>query len=158
MGSADEQGKLWGAGVADWAQYAEPHHVPIWRAMLTNMSVQKGTCLLDTGCGAGGGGKLASELGAKVYGIDASPEMIFYAKTTVPLGDFRVGDLEKMPYDNNYFDAIMAANSVQYAQNPENALREIRRVRKTGGKISVCTWDDGNQLVDFGLWGYICVL
>ncbi len=40
-----------------------------------------------------------------------------------------------------FFDAVMAANSVQYAENPKNALSEIRRVCKPNGKISVCTWD-----------------
>ena len=48
MGSADEQGKLWGASVVDWAQYAEPHHEPYWRSMLADMNVQKGTRVLDT--------------------------------------------------------------------------------------------------------------
>ena len=61
MGSADEQGKLWGASVVDWAQYAEPHHEPYWRGMLADMSVQKGTRVLDTGCGAGGGGHDGAE-------------------------------------------------------------------------------------------------
>ena len=141
MGSADEQGKLWGASVADWAQYAEPHHELYWRGMLADMNVQKGTRVLDTGCGAGGGDKIAIGLGAQVYGIDASPEMISYAQTSVPEGDFRVGELEEMPYGDDYFDAVMAANSVQYAYNPTNALREIRRVCRPNGKISVCTWD-----------------
>ena len=141
MGSAEEQGKLWGVSVADWAECAEPHHAPYWRGMLADMSVQKGTRLLDTGCGAGGGARIAIELGAQAYGIDASPEMVSYAQTNVPAGDFRVGDLEEMPYDDDYFDAVMAANSVQYAHNPENALQEIRRVCRPNGKISVCTWD-----------------
>ena len=141
MGSADEQGKLWGASVVDWAQYAEPHHEPYWRSMLTDMNVQKGTRVLDTGCGAGGGARIASELGAQVYGIDASPEMVSYAQASMPGGDFRVGELEEMPYDDNCFDAVMAANSVQYAHDPTNALQEIRRVCSPNGKISVCTWD-----------------
>ena len=141
MGSADEQGKLWSASVADWAQYAEPHHKPYWRGMLADMNVQSGTRVLDTGCGAGGGAEIASGLGAEVYGIDASPEMVSYAQASVPEGDFRVGEIEEMPYEDDYFDAVMAANSVQYAHNPINALQEIRRVCRPSGKISVCTWD-----------------
>ena len=141
MGSADEQGKLWGASVVDWAQYAEPDHEPYWRGMLADMNVQKGTRVLDAGCGAGGGAKIAIGLGAQAYGIDASPEMVSYAETNVPEGEFRVGELEEMPYDDDYFDAVMAANSVQYAHNPTNALQEIRRVCSPNGKISVCTWD-----------------
>ena len=67
--------------------------------------------------------------------------MVSYAQTSVPGGDFCGGELEEMPYDDDYFDAVMAANSVQYAHNPTNALQEIRRVCSSNGKISVCTWD-----------------
>jgi len=81
------------------------------------------------------------ERGAKLYGLDASEGMITYAQNNLPTGDFRVGELEKLPFDDDFFDAVMAANSVQYAENPENALKEIRRVCKPNGKISVCTWD-----------------
>ena len=140
MVSEDKQEDLWGASVADWAEH-EADHAPSWEAMLSNMNVQKGAYLLDAGCGAGGGAKSAIDLGAQVFGIDKSPAMISYAKTHVPLADFRVGDLEKMPYGDNFFDAVMAGNSVQYAQNPSNALREIRRICKLDGKISICTWD-----------------
>ena len=101
MVSEDKQENLWGASVADWAEH-EADHALYWQAMLSNMNIQKGTCLLDAGCGAGGGTKLAIELGAQVYGIDQSPAMISYAKTHVPLADFQVGDLEKMPYDDNF--------------------------------------------------------
>ena len=94
MVSEDKQEDLWGASVADWAEH-EADHAPSWQAMLSNMNVQKGSYLLDAGCGAGGGAKSAIELGAQVYGIDKSPAMISYAKTHVPLADFQVGDLEK---------------------------------------------------------------
>tara|TARA_B100000315_G_scaffold249789_1_gene281551 strand:+ start:337 stop:1122 length:786 start_codon:yes stop_codon:yes gene_type:complete len=141
MGSAEKQGKLWGAAVEDWAELGDPKHQPYWRAMLADMNVSRGTCLLDTGCGAGGGSKMAVELGATVFGLDASEAMISFAQKFVPEGDFRVGELEELPFDDDYFDAVMAANSVQYAENPNNALKEIRRVCKPEGKVSVCTWD-----------------
>ena len=141
MGSADRQGKLWGTAVADWAELNEPHHEPYWRAMLDEMDVGEGSVVLDAGCGAGGGSRLALERGACVFGLDASEGMIAYAKSNLPGGDFRVGDLEELPFDDDFFDAIMAANSVQYAENPGKALGEIRRVCRPSGKVSVCTWD-----------------
>ena len=141
MGSAEEQGKLWGASVADWAEVNEPHHEPYWRAMLDDMDVGTGSIVLDAGCGAGGGARLALERGAKVYGLDASRAMIIYARVHLPDGYFRVGELEELPFYDDFFDAIIAANSVQYTNNPKNALRELRRVCKPSGKIAVCTWD-----------------
>ena len=55
MGNADIQGKLWGVAVADWAELAEVHHEPYWRAMLTHLEIGPESNLLDSGCGAGRG-------------------------------------------------------------------------------------------------------
>ena len=84
---------------------------------------------------------MAIELGAAGFGFDASEAMIAFARTRAPEGDFRIGDLESLPYEDDTFDAIMAANSVQYAESSENALKELRRVCKPDGNVSVCTWD-----------------
>lgn len=141
MGSAETQGKLWGAAVADWAELNEPHHEPYWHAMLDSMAVGKGSVVLDAGCGAGGGCRLALERGAMVYGLDASEAMIAYARQALPAAEFRVGELEELPYDDDIFDAVIAANSVQFTDDPKRALMEIRRVCKPSGKVTVCTWD-----------------
>ena len=141
MGSAEIQGKLWGATVADYAEINEGFSFPLWDDMMTAMGVGQGTLFLDAGCGPGGGAKLAADKGACVSGLDASKAMIAYAQKRVPDGDFQVGDLEALPFEDNSFDAVMACNSVQYAEDPVAALAEIRRACKPDGKITVCTWD-----------------
>ena len=141
MGSAEMQGKLWGAAVADYAEISEGFSFPLWEDMMAAMGVGPGSLFLDAGCGPGGGAKLAAEKGARVSGLDASEAMIAYAQKRVPDGDFRVGDLEALPFENNSFHAVMASLSVQYAEDPVAALAEIRRVCKQEGKITVSTWD-----------------
>jgi SAM-dependent methyltransferase len=141
MGSAEKQGKLWGAAVADYAEINEGFFFPFWEDMMAAMGVGPGSRFLDAGCGPGGGAKLAADKGAHVSGLDASDAMIAYARKRMPEGDFRVGDLEDLPFETNSFDAVMASNSVQYAENPVAALQEIRRVCSPEGKITVCTWD-----------------
>ncbi len=141
MGSAERQEKLWGTAGADWAELNEPRYAAYWNAMLDDMAVGRSSVVLDAGCGAGGSVKLALERGARVFGLDASEVMIAYARDHLPDGDFRVGDLEALPFDDDYFDAVMAANSVEYAENSETALAELRRVCKPTGKVSVCSWD-----------------
>jgi SAM-dependent methyltransferase len=141
MGSAEMQGKLWGVAVADYAEINEGLSFPLWEDMMAAMGVGPGTLFLDAGCGPGGGAKLAADKGARVSGLDASDAMIAYAQNRVPDGDFRVGDLEALPFEDNSFDAVMASNSVQYAEDSMAALAEIRRVCKQEGKITVSTWD-----------------
>jgi SAM-dependent methyltransferase len=141
MGSATMQGELWGTAARDWAELEEPTHKPLWEAMLEAAGVSSGTRFLDAGCGAGGAGVLAAQRGSQVSGIDASGALISLAVEHVPEGDFRVGDLEALPYEDDAFDAIMAANSVQYAEEPVAALAEIRRVCEPGGgRVVVGTW------------------
>jgi len=141
MGSAEKQSKLWGAAVADYAEIIEGFCLPVWEDMMAAMGVMPGTRFFDAGCGPGGGAKLAADKGARVSGLDASEAMIAYARKRVPEGDFYVGDLESLPFENNSFDAVMACNAVQYAENPVAALEEIRRVCSPEGKVAVCTWD-----------------
>jgi ubiquinone/menaquinone biosynthesis C-methylase UbiE len=65
--------------------------------------------------------------------MDASEALIAIARERVPQGDFRVGDLEALPYSKKAFDAIVAALSVQYAADPVVALRELKRICDSSG-------------------------
>ena len=116
MGSAEIQGKLWGAAVADYAEINEGHCFRLWEDMMVAMGVGPSTLFLDAGCGPGGGARLAADKGAIVSGLDASEAMIVYARKRVPEGDFRVGDLEALPFEDDSFEAVMASNAVQYAE------------------------------------------
>lgn len=140
MGSADVQGKLWGAAAKDWADLFEPMSKPIWIAMLDSVDVKKGTRFLDLGCGGGGSSVLANQRGARVSGLDAAEALITIARDRVPDGDFRVGDLEELPYSNNSFDVAFASMSIMFVTNPSVALREMRRVIAPEGKVTVGIW------------------
>lgn len=140
MGSSTLQGQLWGAAAHDWVQLQEPKHGPAWEAMLEATRVGQGTRYFDAGCGGGGASLLAVRRGARVSGLDASEALIAIARERVPQGDFRVGDLEALPYDGPAFDALIACLSVQYAADPVAALRELKRVCAPGGRLAIATW------------------
>lgn len=140
MSTATIQGELWGAYARDWAQLQEPKHTVIWNAMLDATDAHSGTTLVDLGCGAGGASKIAIERGAMVNGLDASAALIEIAAEQVPDGKFRVADLEDLPYDSDSFDVALAANSIQFAGDPLNALAEIARVSRQGAKVAVTVW------------------
>ena len=135
MGTAEIQGKLWGRAPQDWATIQEPMHRPLWEAMLNKALVRSGTRFLDAGCGGGGASMLAAERGAQVSAVDAAEGMIQFARSRAPEIEFRVGDIENLPYEDNSFDVVFAANSIQYAGDRVRALREFRRVCRLGGRI-----------------------
>ncbi len=132
---AKVQGELWSKKAQDWAEIQEPVHTPIWKAMLEATAVGQGTHFLDAGCGGGGASILASALGAKVTGLDAAEGLIAQARKRVPSADFFVGELENLPFDNDSFDVVFAANSIQYSENRIAALQELARVCKPKGQI-----------------------
>lgn len=137
MGTSNVQGELWGRAPRDWAEMQEPMHGPLWRAMLDGINAGPGSRLLDVGCGGGGASVMAARRGAKVFGLDAAAPLIGIAQERVPGGDFRVGDMEELPYEDESFDAAILANSLQYAEDRLVALGETRRVCAREGRVAI---------------------
>jgi SAM-dependent methyltransferase len=146
MGASTTQGKLWGLAANDWAELQEPMHKPLWETMLDEAEVGHGTRFLDAGCGGGGASVLAAKRGAKVSGLDAAELLIRIAQTRIPAGDFRTGDMEALPFDDEAFDAIIAANAVQYTTDRLATLRELRRVCISGKRVVVGLWSTSDKV------------
>lgn len=137
MGSAKKQGELWGQVPLDWALLQEPKHNPLFEAMLDAAYVSAGTQLLDAGCGGGGASLLASQRVAQVTGLDASEGLLNVARERIPSADFRLGDIQELPFEDAIFDAVIAPNSVQYAEDRVMAIRELGRVCKPDGRVVI---------------------
>jgi SAM-dependent methyltransferase len=140
MGSPAVQGQLWGRAAHDWAELQEPIALPLWEALLDAATVGPGMRLLDAGCGAGGASALAAGRGAQVNGLDAAEALLAIARARVPDGDFRLGDLEALPYGDATFDAVIAADVLAYVADPLAALRELRRVCARQGRVVLAIW------------------
>ena len=140
MGSAEIQGAVWSAGARTWADLQEIQHAPIYQAAFDAIDVGSRVKLLDAGCGAGLALDIARARGADVTGLDAAEGLLTIARERLPLADLRQGDLEEMPYTDDSFDAVTAFNSVQFAEQPLNALTEIRRVCKPGHSVAITIW------------------
>jgi len=127
-------------GARDWARFQEPHFRPFYDTVHERLGIGNGTRLLDVGCGPGGAALLAAGRGARVAGLDAAPASIEVARERVPEGDFRVGDMEILPWPDGSFDAVTGFNSFQFARQQVAALAEARRVLAAGGKLGMVIW------------------
>lgn len=139
-GTAQVNGPLWGSSARDWASIQEGQFKAGYAAALAHCGVGPNTYVLDAGCGAGMAAQMAASHGANVSGFDASEALLEIARERVPAGDFRLADLESVPFEDASFDVVTGFNSFQFASNPVQALREARRVVKPDGKIVVMTW------------------
>lgn len=152
MPSGQVEGQLWGGRARDWATYGEPTCNNLFDAMHIAARVGPGTNLLDMGCGAGGAAVKAAARGAQVTGFDASANLLEIARERLPNAEFTQSDIEDLPYADNTFDVVFAANSVQYAENQEQAVREALRVKKPDGKFVIGMWCEPERCDMAGLF------
>ncbi len=140
--TAETNARLWGARARDWADYQEVIVRRVYETVLERTRVGSHTRYLDIGCGAGLAAEIADSRGASVSGIDATEPLLAIARSRVPRGEFRTGDLEALPFEDRAFDVVTGFNSFQFAGNPAVALREARRVAKASGVIAIVTWGE----------------
>ncbi|WP_428848849.1 class I SAM-dependent methyltransferase [Virgibacillus siamensis] len=99
--------------------------------------LQKGSSILDIGCGDGYGTYRLHKSGYDATGMDLSKEMINKAKSRLDENEigFFQGDISGMPFDNASFNAVMAINVLEWTENPGAALSELHRVLKKDGTL-----------------------
>jgi SAM-dependent methyltransferase len=141
-GTAEKNGQLWGARARDWAEVQEGQFAAAYHAVLSRAGVRPGMRHLDAGCGAGMAAALSTSLGAMVAGIDAAEGMLEIARERSPAGDFRQGEIEDLPFEDDAFDLVTGFNAFQFAGNPARALAEAGRVTRPGGTIVIMTWGE----------------
>jgi demethylmenaquinone methyltransferase/2-methoxy-6-polyprenyl-1,4-benzoquinol methylase len=95
--------------------------------------------VLDVGCGTGFGTEGLLTRTNNLFGIDQSIHQLNKARTK-PLYSkvsLSLGDVEFLPFHDDTFDAVWSSGSIEYWPNPVQALSELRRIVKPGGKILI---------------------
>ena len=106
--------------------------------------------MLDAGCGSGAFLRAAADHGAVVSGIDASEALLAIARERVPDADLSLGDLQRLPYADDTFDAVTGFCSFFFADDMVEALREAGRVAKPGAPVVIQVWGRPERF-DLGL-------
>lgn len=101
----------------------------------------RGRRVLDVGCGTG---KLAAALAeravCRVWGVDASEEMLAVARAEVPGVRFKQARAEELAFKDGWFERVVLRMSLHLFDRPR-ALREFRRVLGPGGRLAIATGD-----------------
>lgn len=106
--------------------------------------------ILDVGCGIGRYAVFFAEQGFDVYGMDISKEAIEIAKAWLAKkrlkADLRVGDVEKLPFDDEFFDVVISDGVLDHIpfSKAKKAMMEIKRILAPngGGYITLRSTED----------------
>lgn len=108
-------------------------------------SLKEGEIVLDLGSGAGFDVFLAAKKigpSGKAIGVDMTDEMLEKARENAKKGgftnvEFRKGDIENLPLDDNSVDVVISNCVINLAPDKAKVFKEIHRVLKTGGRLMV---------------------
>lgn len=96
----------------------------------------KGKLLLDAGCGVGIFSEIAVKKGAKVVSMDVGKQLLMKVKQRCS-SQCTVGSITNIPFHNNFFDIVLATESLEHSNDPEKGFDELVRVTKPGGRLIV---------------------
>ena len=107
--------------------------------------IKEGDIVLDLGSGAGFDSFLASKkvgISGKVIGVDMTKEMIDKARENAEKYgyknvEFRYGDIENLPVENDSIDIIISNCVINLAPDKLKVFKEAYRVLKKTGKMYV---------------------
>jgi len=140
---------------------AAGEYEPLWHSQLAtaqsrlmrSASLAPGDHVLDVACGTGLVSFAAAKEvgpGGRVVGVDISGEMVVAARRkaeayVVPQCTFERMDAEKLELPDASFDAALCALGLMYMPDPAQALREMRRVLKPEGRVSLAVWGERSR-------------
>jgi len=118
--------------------------------------ISGGGRVLDVGCNRGYDLLRLSERYPspylRLYGLDVSRDDMRVAVERVNSVEkpgsfaFLLSVVEKIPFNDDAFDAIICSEVVEHLPDPDVALREISRVLRPGGVLALTTPNPGNKL------------
>lgn len=113
--------------------------------IISKIDFTKGKLVLDVGCGIGTFTVEAAKKGATAIGLDYSERSMSFAKNLIlekcvsKQASLIRGDAEKLQFNENLFDVVLAADVIEHVYHPKKFLAEVKRVLKPSGILAIQT-------------------
>jgi SAM-dependent methyltransferase len=109
--------------------------------------------VLDVACGTGNAAIRAAERGARVVGVDLTPELFVAGRAEAAEAgvvlDWVEGDAEALPFEDDSFDVVLSTFGCMFAPRHAAAAAEIGRVLRPGGRLAIASWTPDGALAEF---------
>lgn len=132
----------------------------VWRAATTRaVAPRSGERILDLAAGTGTSSAALARSGASVVAADFSEGMLEVGRRRQagnPLITFVHADAQALPFGDAEFDAVTMSFGLRNVEQPKQALAELFRVTKPGGRIVICEFSTPPiGLIRFGYATYL---
>ena len=148
------------SSTTDWNSFGRVNASQRWRAQSAAMgsgmteaivaaaNVKNGQRVLDIACGTGEPAiSIATLLQAngEVVGVDISPAPLEIARQRAQHRNlrnvqFEQCDAHRLSFPDNSFDRVTSRLGIMFFEDLSNALREMHRVLKPGGRVALLAW------------------
>lgn len=111
--------------------------------VLDAVGLRPGERVLDVACGTGVLARAAAERAGPegtVVGVDINDNMLEVARVLHPAIDWQSAAAESLPFEAEAFDRVVCQFGMMFFQQPVQAIREMLRVSRPGGRICIAVW------------------
>lgn len=143
----------WDLAAEDYEALWQAQLAPAQAMLLAEVAPAPGEQVLDVACGTGLVALAAAEkvgLQGQVLGVDLSGRMVEAARQRAQLrpckqANFLRMDGERLSLPDARFDAALCAFGLMYLPEPEQAVREMARVVRPGGRVGLSVWGERSR-------------
>jgi SAM-dependent methyltransferase len=144
-----EPAEVWAVGSA-YEPYVGRWSRLVAREFVAGLGVADGAAWLDVGCGTGALSQTVLGMAgpAVLVGIDPSVGYIGYARARLPdrRARFVVADARQLPVGDARFDIVVSGLVLNFVPDPAQAMREMARVTRAGGRVAAYVWDYADKM------------
>lgn len=125
---------------ASWDERANPYETArrlhiVFDALLADADLA-GRTLLDAGSGGGHFSERASRHGARVTAVDVGRQVLGQVQKRCPAVVIE-GSILELPFADDSFDVVLSTEVIEHTPAPTDAIRELCRVLRPGGRLIV---------------------
>ena len=139
-------------GLGDYRQIAE-RLLGAGEDAVRAARVGAGDDVLDVACGTGNATLPAARAGARVTGLDLTPELLEDARAAAAREALEIewvaGDAADLPFGDASFDVVLSVFGSMFAPDHGATARETARVLRPGGRMALVCWTPDAFAGDF---------